>query len=273
MDCTATVRKWMFQICAIDIWPCCDCGYFYFYDAMTCMEKILSNSYREPTDKERYSLAAACVVKSFQRLNPGDPGWQALMHLIVHRLQRVNRTDAYFYVSGNDIRALLSQIDLDYFACSNVSGEDMVLDEESESEDKVKYLDMFLNEGLENIRRPVVQIPHAGCWSQHLSVLSHGINDTFLRRASEAVSQRLQDETYNDADQQLRQEASVFCPRIKTPEILIESVQQVLTFRAMALYGPWMNTLAPRQLVWLTSPEYFWCTKNYKWPPHRWLPA
>ena len=242
------------------------------------MEKILSNSYREPTDEETYSLAAACLVKSFQRLNPGDPGWQALMHLIVHRLQRMSRANVRFYVNANDVRTLLSEIDPDYFACSNVSDEDMVLDEDSESEDNVKYLDMFLNEGLENICRPVVQIPHRGCWSQHLSVLSHGINDTLLRHASEAVSQRLQDETYSDADQQLRHEASVFCPLKKTPEILVESVQQVLTFRAMAPYGPWMNTLTPKKLVWLmrprgTSPENFWKTKDYEWPFHCWLPV
>lgn len=151
----------------------------------------------------------------------------------------------------------------------------MVLDEDGESEDNVKYLDMFLDEGLEDIRRPVVQIPHRGCWCEHLSVLSQGINDALLRHASEAVSQRLQDKTYNDRDQKLLQEASVFCPRKKTPEIMIESVQQVLTFRAMASYGPWMNTMAPRRLIWFKGRSYknFWKTNDREWPIHCWLPA
>lgn len=268
----------MLQICVNDIWPCCNCGYLYFYDAMTCMERILSNSYREPTDEERFSLAAACLVKSFQRLNPGDPGWQALMHLILHRLQRMSRYTVGFYVKANGIRAMMSEIDPGYFARSDVLDGDMVLDEDSEPEDNVKYLEMFLNEGLENIRRPIVQIPHQECWSQHLSVLSQGINDELLRRASEAVGQRLEDKTHYDADQQLQREASLYCPTKRTPEVLIASVQQVLTFRGMASYGPWMNTLSLRKLVWIagpggTRPENFWTTKDREWPLHYWLPV
>ena len=269
------MRRRMFQICANDIWPCCDCGYLYFYDAMTSMEKILSDSCREPSEEDRYCLAAACVVKSFQILNPGDIGWQALMHLIVHRLQRMSGVIRGFHVNVKSILARLSEIDPVYFPCANDLDEGMVLDEDGESEDDVKYLDMFLDEGLEDIRRPVVQIPHRGCWSEHLSVLSHGINDALLRHASEAVSQRLQDKTYNDRDQKLLHEASVFCPRKKTPEIMIESVQQVLTFRAMASYGPWMNTMAPRTLIWFEGRSYknFWKTKDREWPIHCWLPA
>ena len=199
------------------------------------------------------------------------------MHLILHRVQCKSRANVDFYVGANDILALLSEIDSVYFQCANALDEDMVLDEDDESEGNVKYLDMFLNEGLENIRRPVVQIPHRDCWSQHLSVLSYGINDKLLRHASEAVSQRLQYKTCNDADQQLLREANIFCPREKTPEILIESVQQVLTFRAMASYGPWMNTLSPRKLIWLTkrgeaSPENFWKTRNWEMPFHCWVP-
>lgn len=280
MGCKTAVWIRMLQICTNDIWPCCKCGYLYFYDAMTAMEKILSNSFRESTQEERYSLAAACLVKSFQRLNPEDPGWQALLHLIVHRLQSMTRTNGHFYVSANDILALLSEIEPVYFECANDDedkDEAMVLDEDGESEDNLKYLDMFLNEGLEKIRRPVVQIQHRGCWSQHLTVLSSGIKDALLRNVSEAVSKRLQDKTHNDADKQLLHEASLFCPKM-TPEILIESVQQVLTFRVMALYGPWMNTLSLSKLVWLakpggTTPKNFWKTKHYEWPSHRWLPV
>ena len=158
MGCKTAVWIRMLQICTNDIWPCCECGYLYFYDAMTAMEKILSNSFRESTQEERYSLAAACLVKSFQRLNPEDPGWQALLHLIVHRLQSMTRTNGHFYVSANDILALLLEIEPVYFECANDDedkDEAMVLDEDNESEDNLKYLGMFLNEGLEKIRRPV----------------------------------------------------------------------------------------------------------------------
>lgn len=61
-----------------------------------------------------------------------------------------------FYVKVNGIWVMMLEIDLGYFVCLDVLDGDMVLDEDSEYEDNVKYFEMFLNEGLENICRFIV---------------------------------------------------------------------------------------------------------------------
>lgn len=61
-----------------------------------------------------------------------------------------------FYVNVKSILVWLLEIDLVYFLCVNDLDEGMVLDEDGEFEDGVKYFDMFLDEGLEDICRFVV---------------------------------------------------------------------------------------------------------------------
>lgn len=282
MYCKEAVWRWMLQICVLDIWPCCDCGYHYFYESMTCTERVLSKSYREEmTESFVFSLAAASLVKSFRRLNPMDGAWKALMHLVIHRLQRLTKSSTHLYITETRITDLMSRIDSEnalypeHFDSHSDSDEAMVLDEESEhGEDNLKYLDMFLHEGVENVRRPAVQIPHRGCWSEHLSILCHGINGELIKWSSTAVLDRLEHGTNTDADTRLRQEVDIMCPLKKTRETLLKSTMQASTFRVMTQYGPWVDSMAPKKLIWTDpdgrTPENFWTSNIEEWPQHQW---
>lgn len=282
MYCKEALWRWMLQICVLEIWPCCDCGFHYFYEAMTCTERVLSKSYREEmTESFAFSLVAASLVKSFQRLNPNDCAWKALMHLVIHRLKRMTRSSTRLYITETGITNLMSRIDSENELYSehsdshSDSDEAMVLDEESEhGEDNLKYLDMFVHEGVANMRRPAVHIPHRGCWSEHLSILCGGMSGELIKWSSIAILDRLEHGTNTYADTRLRQEVDIMCPFKKTPETLLKSTMQAYIFRLMAQYGPWVDSMAPKELIWTDpdgrTPENFWTSNKEEWPQHQW---
>ena len=255
----------MLQICAIDIWPHCKCGYLYFYDTMMFMERVLSEGYKPVTDKEMFSLAAACLIDSFVALNRDDRGTTTLIHLLVHRLQRAVNVTGFDIYDQLWHRTAVVQNPAHVPHSGGPVGDCVIL-KENEAATNLVFLDLLdLIEGKENVPRPVVETTHRDCWSQYLSLASSVIDNELLFYGSKAVVSRMRQGTSTDADLNLLSEASIL-HRIKDPlredeNKLVQSVKQVLTFRTLAQCCPW-TCLAPRTLKWNTSPIASWMNRN-----------
>lgn len=250
-----TVGVWMLQICAMEIWPHCKCGYLYFYDTMMRMERALADTCLTPSNAEIFSLAAACLLQSFRALQPEDPGVLTLMHLVVHRLKRLERTHPGFEVTTSSILEQMQKVDTAYVPeLATRDEEGTVKCEESMCESEQLHLKLLdLIEGKQNVGRPIVQTEHPGCWSQYLRITSRVIENDLLRRGSEAVVLRIMQGTATEQDRLLCHEAKMLCPHSQnilrdayagsndeTVEKAIKLVQQALTFQTMAVYCPWV---------------------------------
>lgn len=253
------VGPWLLQICTTDVWPCCRCGYLYFYDTMRLMECELSGNCQSLSLEETFSLAAACLLKSFQALNRDDPGVLTLLYLLVHRLRRMERLVVCVTVSS--IKEQMENI-----STVHMPEEDIAMHEEGGDVDELFYLDLMdLIEGKQNVGRPLVQTKHDQCWSQHLGIASQVIESELLKYASEAIVSRLSQGTSTDTDKRLWREVTAFHPSAKllrhADERAIELVHEILIFRTIADFSPW-KSLLPMTLHWRIFPKDFWNSKS-----------
>ena len=83
------VKHRLLQICAMEIWRECECGYFHFYNARRLMEEVLKDRKKTLGSSEAYTLGAASILMSFVHLHEMTLAADILLYVLVCLLQRI----------------------------------------------------------------------------------------------------------------------------------------------------------------------------------------
>lgn len=265
MSWKKTVGPWMLQICTLDIWSHCQCGYLYFYDAMRVMEmtlaavKVKGSTPTEPQDL--FSLAAACLIASFELLHPEDLGaYTTLLHLLVHRLQRV-----YSLSPRGRLGVTYSSISkaMDTVVRSRVvscPSHGILREVRSDACLFLDLLDWIEAEGetMNDVRRPIVDIKHLDCSSQYFGVVAQVIASFPLAETSRWLVANIHAGRGTQYEKRLWHEAKILHPE---GDSMTLRIQQALASWKMAPLLPHIAGLMPLTLVWtmtMMTPERFW---------------
>lgn len=262
-----TVGRWMLQICTMDIWCECQCGYFYFYDMMTLMEGTLMTNRPSPDPSELYSLAAACLIASYKRSYPGEKGELTLLHLLVHRLQRcpidIVVTRSSILKELDNVYPLLCELD-----CHDI------LEGHEPRPAQLLFLDMMdLIEGQPNVPRPTMQGVHLDCTSHYFSLVDESLESPLFHATSADTVSRVTGGSLTAADRHIYLEAGILQKR--DTETVDDLVRQAIAFRWMAPYIPPVKCLTRQKLVFIVPPEQFWndqTPSNQTCTPWAWMP-
>ena len=267
--------RWMLQICKLDVWRNCGCGYFHFYDAARLMERALED-YKDPLESTAaFSLAAACVVCSYLSLQRGEEeGGRVLICLLVHRLQRVRMDETCLKVTYSSIERKLNEMDarLVQEHCSSACLTSPI---EGRTDDQI-FLDMLdYAEGRTKVSPPPIPSAHLDCPSQHFDLVGHRINWYQLDQTSQTILSHIQKGCMTDYEKQIRLEAEMLTPTGKLRDVDWDHttlIQQALAFRAIGLFLPHVPCLVRCRLQFNGPPENFWIQKGIKFKPYSWQP-
>ena len=72
------VKHRLLQICAMEIWRECECGYFHFYNGTRLVEEVLKDRKKTLGSSEAYTLGAASILISFVHLHGMIPATDVL---------------------------------------------------------------------------------------------------------------------------------------------------------------------------------------------------
>lgn len=202
MNWRETLSEWMLQICAVDLWRHCQCGYFHFYDAMLLMKRSVEKSGAALESTEAFSLAAACVLLSFSKLHKKTTGMFALQNVLVHRLQRAELDKLDYKVTFDRITRALERMD------RQVVSEWLDVEQPKQQDDDRTSERLFLDmldyiSGKENVNPPRAPMSHSLCMSEGLCRADDGIKVERLVELSEEIVMRVLENNSTAEDQQI----------------------------------------------------------------------
>lgn len=243
------------------------------------MERVLED-YKNPLiSTDAYSLAAACVVFSYSGRHRGEEeGARVLIHLLVHRLQRVRCNSDCLTVTYSSIEQKLKEMDTrvveEHWNSSRCNSPI-----EGRTDDQL-FLDMLdYAEGRSNVSPPPIPSPHLDCPSQHFDLVGHKIDWNQLHQTSQQIIMHIHRGCMTDYEKQIRLEAEMLDPNGKLRDIdwyYLTLIQQALTFREIGRFLPHVSCLARYRLQFDSSPKNFWRNRKgnesftdikYYWKP------
>lgn len=231
------------------------------------MERALED-YKDPLESTAvFSLAAACVVCSYLGRHRGEEeGGRVLIHLLVHRLQRVRRDDSCLKVTYSSIERKLNELDArlvqEHWNSAHFSSPI-----EGRTDHQL-FLDMLdYAEGRTNVSPPPIPSAHSDCPSQHFDLVGHKINWYQLHQRSQEILSHIQKGCMTDYEKQIALEAEMLNPTGKLRAFDWDhttSIQQALAFRAIGQFLPHVSCLVRCRLQFNDPPENFWIRKGIK---------
>ena len=202
MGLCKALPRWMLQICVVDLWRHCRCGYFHFYDATMLMKRAMEKSRKPLESVEAFSLAAACVLVSFTRLHETTEGRFALQNVLVNRLQRGDLDKLHPKVTFESITRALEGMDEQ--AVSEWLNVDRPGQHSDDRTNEGLFLDMLdYIAGNANVIPPAVPTSHFDCMSQDLRRADNAISMERLVEWSEEIVMRVLENNSTVEDQQI----------------------------------------------------------------------
>ena len=224
------VKYRLLQICVMEIWRECECGYFHFYNATRLMEDVLKDHKKTLGSSETYTLGAASILVSFVHLHGMIPATDILSYVLVCLLQRIPGDKN---VTLESITTKFNQINK-YYLCSQMTAKKLY-EHNTRSRLFLEMLDFI--EGNRRVPPPGISPVHERCQLRQLIEVGKMIDWKALDAEVHSIMHRWSANGLKEKDVLLLQQAVKMHTKgclCTSEEITMNLIRLVLTFRCIS---------------------------------------